>query len=225
MSIKIRDQQIPALYTQTTSDLASTTSARAINMSSEQTFSTNDLRGTAQDYKRDATRKAKWALGATESKSGRAPGKPRPHRPSETEFNSQRRYEKGAVASLAHGTKVARKHDMLEGAAITDDSSGSNSDEYDETPSPPVDAGITYSFDAARSPTKGSQILNSALAKAVEKFEERETVKLVKSEYELVDEMGETVAPTPEKKRKGKKSYAEAAVIVPDADEEEYEFV
>lgn len=112
---------------------------------------------------------------------------------------------------------------MLEGAAITDDSSGSNSDEYDETPSPPVDVGITYSFDAARGPTKGSQILNTALAKAVEKFEERETVKLVKTEYELLDSEGETVAMSPEKKRKGK-SKMEPAVMVPDIDED-YEFV
>jgi hypothetical protein len=53
-------------------------------MSSEQTFSTSDLRGTAQDYKRDAARKHKWALGATDSVIGRADEKPRPFRPSET---------------------------------------------------------------------------------------------------------------------------------------------
>lgn len=107
---------------------------------------------------------------------------------------------------------------------MTDDSSGSNSDEYDETPSPPVDAGVTYSFDHARGPTKGSQILNVALAKAVEKFEERETVKLVKSEYELLDSEGEAVPPSPEKKRKGKKVAGEHAVVVP-AEDEDYEFV
>lgn len=113
---------------------------------------------------------------------------------------------------------------MLDGAAVTDDSSGSNSDEYDETPSPPVDVGVTYSFDAARSPSQGSQILNVALAKAVEKFEERETVKLVKSEYELLDSDGETVLPSPlksENKRKSKKTDP-AGVI---AEDDDYEFV
>ncbi len=114
---------------------------------------------------------------------------------------------------------------MLEGAAITDDSSGSNSDEYDETPSPPVDAGVTYSFDAARSPTKGSQILNVALAKAVEKFEERETVKLVKSEYEMLDSEGEAVIMSPEKRKKAKKLDSDGLVILRNADEEEYEFL
>lgn len=132
------------------------------------------------------------------------------------------------MASLANGAKVARKHDMLEGQAMTDDSSGCTSDEYDDKPSPPTDATITYSFDAPRGPTKGSQILNVALAKAVEKFEERETVKLVKSEYELLDSEGETVAPSPDKKRKSKSSKVAVpnmpAAAVPDADED-YEFV
>ncbi|EMF11411.1 uncharacterized protein SEPMUDRAFT_150348 [Sphaerulina musiva SO2202] len=193
-------------------------------MSSEQTLSNADLRATAQDYKRDASHKHKWALGSTGG-PGRAVEKPRPYRPSETEFSFKRRENKGAVASLAHGAKVARKHDMLEGAAITDDSSASNSDEYDETPSPPVDAGVTYSFDAARSPSKGSQILNVALAKAVEKFEERETVKLVKSEYEMLDAEGEAMVMSPDKRKKGKKSDLGGLVILRNADEEEYEFV
>lgn len=112
---------------------------------------------------------------------------------------------------------------MLEG--VVDSSSGS-SDEYDEVVSPaqPVDAGVAYSFDAARSPSKGSQILNVALAKAVEKFEERETVKLVKSEYDVLDVDGEVVQPSPEKKRKNK-SKTQPPIAMPNADEEEYEFV
>lgn len=52
-------------------------------MSVEQTFSQADLRKSAQDYKRASTQKHKWALGASEG-IGRAPGKPRPYRPSET---------------------------------------------------------------------------------------------------------------------------------------------
>ena len=52
-------------------------------MSSEQTFSTSDLRSTAQDYKRDATRKHKWRLGPVE-RVGRGISNPRPFRPSET---------------------------------------------------------------------------------------------------------------------------------------------
>ena len=52
-------------------------------MSAEQSFSQADLRATQQDYKRDATRKHKWALGPTPG-VGRAEGKPRPLRSAAT---------------------------------------------------------------------------------------------------------------------------------------------
>lgn len=81
-----------------------------------------------------------------------------------------------------------------------------------------------YSFDASRSPSQGSQILNAALAKAVEKYEERETVKLVKSEYDVLDAEGETVT-SPARKEKGKARKAQIGTShVPDADED-YEFL
>ena len=136
----------------------------------------------------------------------------------------KRRETKGAVASLAHGAKMARKHDMLEGNAVSDDSSNSNSDGDHEEPVSPLlpDAGLMYSFDAVRGPSQGSQILNVALAKAVEKFEEKETVKLVKTEYDIIDSEGESVGLTPVKKGKGKEKAE--SVAVPDADED-YEFV
>lgn len=51
---------------------------------------------------------------------------------------------------------------------------------------PEPDAEILYSFDAPRGPAEGGQILSMALAKAVEKFETKETEKLVKNEYEVV---------------------------------------
>ncbi|KAF2769635.1 hypothetical protein EJ03DRAFT_312006 [Teratosphaeria nubilosa] len=189
-------------------------------MSSEQTlptFSTSDLRSTAQDYKRDAARKHKWALGTAPIAAGRQQGgKPRPHRPNETyvfsscclsAFSARRREAKSAaVASIQSSSKISRKHDMLEG----------NQDR----------AGAVYSF-SARGPSHGSQILNAALAKAVEKFEERETVKLVKNEYEVLDDEGESVGLTPVKSRG--KSYAkvvkEVAPSGGDMDEDEYEFI
>ncbi|KAK5169514.1 uncharacterized protein LTR77_005490 [Saxophila tyrrhenica] len=188
---------------------------QSIAMSSEQT--TNDLRSIAQDNKRAAARKHKWQLGSVE-RVGRGPGNPRPFRPSETEYNIKRRETKGAVASLAHTAKMTRKHDMLEGNAVSDDSASSSSDHDEATPSPPADAGVMYSFDAAKGPTHGSQILNVALAKAVERFEEKETVKLVKNEYEVLDTEGESVGVTPVKKGKVKAAAEEEA-------DEDYEFV
>ncbi|KAK5117947.1 hypothetical protein LTR62_003991 [Meristemomyces frigidus] len=189
-------------------------------MSSEQTCSSSDLRSTAQDSKREATRKHKWALGGNITTGRAAGGKPRPHRPSETDYNTKRRESKGAVAALQNCAKVTRKQDMLDGTAISDDSGNSASD-YDESPAPPVDGAVMYSFDAARAPTQGSQILNTALAKAVEKFKDRETVKLVKNEYDILDDEGESVGLTPAKKSKKVKAVS---LTVPDADED-YELV
>ena len=77
------------------------------------------------------------------------------------------------------------------------------------------DADITYSFDAARGPSRGSQILGLALAKAIERYEVHATDKLIKEEYEVLDTDGESVASGPS--RKGKKGAA--------VDEEDYEFV
>lgn len=113
---------------------------------------------------------------------------------------------------------MARKHDMLEGNAVSDDSSSGHSDLDEGTTAPAPDAGVMYSFDASQGPSQGSQILNVALAKAVERFEEKETAKLVKNEYEVLDNEGEKVGLSPVKGRKAK------AAVVPD-DEDDYEFV
>nr|POE78677.1 hypothetical protein CFP56_62928 [Quercus suber] len=189
-------------------------------MSAEHFSTTSDLRSTAQDTKRDATRKHKWALGAVETVT-RVGQKPRPHRPSETVFNHRRRYEKGVVAALASEAKVVRKQDVLEGTALSSSDESAASD-VEEASSAPTDAGVMYSFDAARAPSHGSQILHAALNKAVQKFEDGETTKLVKDEYEVLDTEGETVDSRPNKKGRG---GAEAhAVKVPDADED-YEFI
>lgn len=51
-------------------------------MSSEQAFPGSDLRSAAQDYKRDAERKQKWALGTTFTR-GRGENNPRPKKTSE----------------------------------------------------------------------------------------------------------------------------------------------
>lgn len=126
------------------------------------------------------------------------------------------------MASLQPGIKVARKQDMLDGTAVSSDDSSNSSSDHDDAPMPPVDTGVMYSFDATRGPSHGSQILNVALAKAVEKFEERETVKLVKTEYEVLDDEGESIGLTPAKKSKGKAKAV--PMIVSDADED-YEFL
>lgn len=141
----------------------------------------------------------------------------------------KRREVKGAVASLAHGAKLARKRDLLDGPTdfkdISDDieSSSSHSSECEEcSPDPAPDAEIMYSFDAPRGPSHGSEILNVALAKAVQRFEEKETARIVKDEYDIIDSEGESIGLSPVKKNKGKAKLE--ALGAPEEDDD-YEFV
>lgn len=192
--------------------------------SSDQSSSTSDLRSAAQDHKRDAARKHKWGMGALETR-GRGVGNPRPLRPSDTANKPTPRFQISLGRSLVNQPRIARKQDMLEGHTSDDASPNNSASDYsDGSPSPPADADITYSFDAPRGPTQGSQIFNVALAQAVEKFEERETVKLVKDEYDVLDADGEVVASPARKGKEKVKARVMGATRVPDADED-YEFV
>lgn len=89
---------------------------------------------------------------------------------------------------------------------------------------PPADTGVMYSYDAIRGPSGGSQILNVALAKAVDRYEEKETTKLVKNEYDIIDSTGESVSLTTAKRSMGK-SKAPARPVVEDHLDDEYEFI
>jgi hypothetical protein len=87
----------------------------------------------------------------------------------------------------------------------------SSADEDVEHPSDAPDADVAYSYDAPRGPSGGSQILNHALGKAVERFETKETEKLVKNEYEVLDRDSDDEAPKPRR-------------LMPPEDDE-YEFI
>ncbi|KAG9516170.1 hypothetical protein KCU71_g14928, partial [Aureobasidium melanogenum] len=152
-------------------------------MSSEQAFE-SDLRSAAQDYKRDAEQKAKWGMGTAFTK-GRGDN-PKPVKRSKT--YSYRHAEKSGLFCAVYvpgKAKIARKQEMLadadEYAGNSEDSSGTSGDEA-TTPSE-----ILYGFDNLRVPSHGSQILNTALAKAMEQYEDKETDKLVRNEYEILD--------------------------------------
>lgn len=85
----------------------------------------------------------------------------------------------------AQGLRLSRKYDYCAEADTISDSSAEE-DVKDASTAPEPDAAYTYSYDAPTGPSKGSSILGQALAKAVEKFETKETEKLVKNEYEVV---------------------------------------
>lgn len=95
---------------------------------------------------------------------------------------------------------------MKERTALNKDmayaSGESSADEDIEHPStaPTADAEVAYSFDASRGPSHGSQILNHALEKAIERYEIKETDKLIKNEYEVLDIDAEALSPQPKKR-------------------------
>jgi hypothetical protein len=82
------------------------------------------------------------------------------------------------------------------------DESSSSADEDVEHPSaaPAPDAEVAYSFDAKRGPSHGSQILTHALDKAIAQYEIKETDKLIKNEYEVLDAEAELLSPAPKKR-------------------------
>jgi hypothetical protein len=75
----------------------------------------------------------------------------------------------------------------------------SSADEDVQHPSdaPDPDADVAYSYDAPKGPSGGSQILSHALEKAVVRFENKETEKLVKNEYEVLDRDSDDEDPKP----------------------------
>jgi len=137
------------------------------------------------DRKRELDQKHKWALGEAILTPGR-PSKRPVKTPSQNFGRMRGREVEFQTNKGAQIAKISRKHDSrFDNDAMTSDSSAEE-DIKEASAAPMPDAGIIYSFDAPRGPGRGSQILGMALAKAVEKFETRETEKLVKEEYEVV---------------------------------------
>jgi hypothetical protein len=95
----------------------------------------------------------------------------------------------GQAATLARKAFRNEVVDAMDGplANVTDTSSGD-----EDTPDPsvarlPAEADFMYSYDALSGPHRGTDVLSQAITQAVERFENNETEKLVKKEYDMVD--------------------------------------
>jgi len=156
-------------------------------MASEQNY-TCDLRSEAKEFRRDKDSRVKWSNGSSFGPGRRVEdGKPRPARV----YPHIKSSYPGPMKS-----RTALHKDM---AVASDDSSADEEVEHPST-APAPDAEVAYSYDAERGPSHGSQILNVALDKAIERYEIRETDKLIKNEYEVLDADGELLSPAPKKR-------------------------
>ncbi|KAF2198519.1 hypothetical protein GQ43DRAFT_474474 [Delitschia confertaspora ATCC 74209] len=147
-------------------------------MASDQSF-TNDLRSEALEFKRDKDHRAKWQFGSEFGHSRRVEGdKPRPVRTGGP--------KPSWATSYIHKSRHSVKHRRPDGGYQSADTSAD--EEVEPASAAPVpDAEITYSYDAEKGPSQGSQILGMALAQAIERYEVRQTDKLIKEEYEVLD--------------------------------------
>lgn len=104
-------------------------------------------------------------------------------------------------------------------ANTSDESSASADEDHDAgVVNALADDNLIYASNTTRQPSQGSQILNVALASAIAKYEDKETTKLVRKEYDMVEDDGESLGLSPVKRTRGK------GQAIP-AEDEDYEFV
>jgi hypothetical protein len=166
---------------------------------------TNDLRADAKEFNRDKNSRVKWAHGQSYGPGRREEdSRPRParfnpvfkyvHHSNERPEGANRRRPTSFPGQMK--ARTALQKDM----AIASDESSADEDVEHPSSAPALDAEVAYSFDAARGPSHGSQILNHALEKAMVQFETKETDKLIKNEYEVLDVDAEMLSPLPKRR-------------------------
>lgn len=177
----------------------------------------SDLRSEAKSFQRDKNHNVKWSKGGAPRPGYQCPamhvgpgafcsceacpvGRPAggyDHRNVRSARAKQREQKK----EVAHATTLARKafrnelSEAFDGplAHVTDNSSDDEVHHASTAPLP-VEADFMYSYDASTGPTAGNDVLSAALNKAVLRFENTETEKLVTREYDVIDQLKEGYA-------------------------------
>lgn len=129
--------------------------------------------------------------------------------------------------SHAFGRLTRKKDNILEVRSASPSLSQSLGDLAPTSPAdprnPPADGGVLYSFDAPTAPRK-SIGLDNLVEKAERDFLSRETDKIVRNEYEILDESGEIKAMTKGKGKSKKGSPRQRAkVVATNEDEDDWE--
>jgi len=168
---------------------------------------TNDLRSEARLYQRDKAASTKWNNGSRVKTGYNCPHNGQfeyscnlcPSSPINWGHNpAARKATKANKQKLSHQTTtIARKafrnelDDAFDGP-VSGVSESSDEEVHDASAAPlPTEADYMYSYDHQSGPAEGRDVLSSAITKAVQRFENNETEKLVKKEYDLIDEAKE----------------------------------
>ncbi|KAI9893721.1 MAG: hypothetical protein M1814_005937 [Vezdaea aestivalis] len=148
-------------------------------------MSSHDLRSHAIESKRFRDNKAKWAHGPAAVSSGKVTADGEAfHRPMSQHTANRLACCSSWLGELRPNSKARHvRGDIDREQRHWSETSTSDLDSAGSSPN----SDVMYSFDAP-GPQHGSKILASAVEKAVERFEVRETERLVKDEYEVIRE-------------------------------------
>lgn len=160
----------------------------------------NDLRGAGTDAKRVYNQKAKWAYGGRSALPRREVSEvypvTRPAVPSTHYMNLHRALQhdrKAKTNQLATSAKIDLRYDIREAldSGPSDSSSGEDIDDPASAQTVVAEPDDEANATVEHYEVAGQTILSDAVNKAVERFETKETEKLVK-EYEIVTHEHET---------------------------------
>lgn len=152
-----------------------------------------DLRSIAVDRNRDRDTKRKWGTKALNGqREGRSPtagtDKARPFNERQIPIGSKGASKRCIDPQRRHTARHVKTGIVLNNP--TDHRSGSDDshDQWSDDSVPEDEGDVMYSYDAQKGPASGQEIFGTAVGRAVNRFEDGVTSRLVKDEYDVLDD-------------------------------------
>lgn len=161
----------------------------------------DNLRKESREFQRDKDQRAKWHYGKT-PKCGRgclgacmndcledgAALRPvgKPGYNAYYKRQRQRESQRGATQ-----VSKAIRNDIYDGMDVADIPDTSSDEDVHDASAAPLPTEAEFMYDSRHGPLTGQTILSAALSKAVQRFENTETEKLVTREYDVIDQLKE----------------------------------
>ncbi|KAJ9618836.1 uncharacterized protein PV06_00896 [Exophiala oligosperma] len=164
----------------------------------------SDLRSEAKPYQRDKNHNRKWARGGKgqvtqpctqhdepTANCYKCIGRPKGQHLTASEARHKQHHKNRVTSQTATlARKVFRNEvvDALDGPLAHVSDNSEEEDVSDASAAPiPSEADFLYSYDSRTGPRAGSDLLSNAVSQALRRFENNETDKLIKKEYDVVD--------------------------------------